>query len=90
MEHDVLKQYLIVAAALLLVFIIFIMIYYIFKKTKTFSIVFPVSKPNNGKSTLPGIDDNAVSNGKSTYVELKKKTTATFNVVTLENESGLI
>lgn len=48
------------------------------------------SKPSNGKSTLPGIDDNTVSDGKSTYVELKKKTIGNFNVVTLENESGLI
>uniref|UniRef100_A0A8R1XYX9 Uncharacterized protein n=1 Tax=Onchocerca volvulus TaxID=6282 RepID=A0A8R1XYX9_ONCVO len=87
---DNLKQYLIIAGAILLVLILFIIIYYIFKKTQTFSIVFPVSKPNNGKSTLPGIGDNAVSDGKSTYVELKKKTIGSLNVVTLENESGLI
>ncbi|KAL3997997.1 hypothetical protein ACH3XW_13225 [Acanthocheilonema viteae] len=90
MEYDELKQYFIIAGAILLVLIVFIIIYYIFKKTKTFSIVFPVSKPNNGKSTLPGIDDNAVDDGKSTYVELKKKTIKNFNVVTLKNESGLI
>ncbi|VDO35233.1 unnamed protein product [Onchocerca flexuosa] len=87
---DNLKQYSIIAGAILLILILFIIIYYIFKKTKTFSIVFPVSKPNNGKSTLPGIDDNAVSDGKSTYVELKKKTIGSLNIVTLENESGLI
>uniref|UniRef100_A0A1I7VME3 M23 family peptidase n=1 Tax=Loa loa TaxID=7209 RepID=A0A1I7VME3_LOALO len=89
MEYEELK-YLITASAILLLLIIFIIIYYIFKKTKTFSIVFPVSKPNNIKSTLPGIDDNAVGDGKSAYVELKKKTVGNLNVVILENESGLI
>ncbi|EJW82262.1 hypothetical protein WUBG_06829 [Wuchereria bancrofti] len=90
MEYEELKQYLIIAGTILLLFTVFIIIYYIFKKTKTFSIVFPVSKPNNGKSTLPGIDDNAMGDGRSTYIELKKKTIGNLNVVTLENESGLI
>uniref|UniRef100_A0A915PM06 Uncharacterized protein n=1 Tax=Setaria digitata TaxID=48799 RepID=A0A915PM06_9BILA len=90
MEYDELKQYLIIVGVIPLLFILCIIIYCIFKKTKTFSIVFPVSKPNNGKSTLPGIDDNPMDDEKNAHVELKKKTTRSFNVVTLENESGLI
>ncbi|KAK6106761.1 hypothetical protein QQG55_25510 [Brugia pahangi] len=89
MEYEELKQYLIIAGTILFLFTVFIIIYCIFKKTRTFSIVFPVSKPNNGKSTLPGIDDNAMGDG-SIYIELKKKTIGNLNVVTLENESGLI
>ncbi|VDK77080.1 unnamed protein product [Litomosoides sigmodontis] len=89
-EEEELKQYLVVAAAVLSLLILLVLACYIFKRAKTFSIVFPVSNPTNNKSTLPGIADNAVSDGKSTYTELKKKAGASFNVLTLQSESGLI